>query len=68
MLTHLLVLYCRKSIRQSTRSYHKNKPETSAVPVEQNNSQAVNPFVARPMMDSFAPNKGKEDKKMFLSV
>ena len=42
-----------------TRSYHKNKPETSAVPVEQNNSQAVNPFVARPMMDSFAPNKRK---------
>ena len=46
-----------------TRSYHKNKSETAAVPAEQNNSQTINPFVARPMMDSFAPNKEKEDKK-----
>lgn len=46
-----------------TRSYHKNKTENPAVPTEQTQLQAVNPFVARPVMSNFAQNKDKEDKK-----
>lgn len=46
-----------------TRSYHKNKTENPAVPTEQTQQQAVNPFVARPVMNNFAQKKDKEDKK-----
>lgn len=48
-----------------TRSYHKNKPETAAIPVEQNlqTPQVTNPFAARPIISDFTQNKDKENKK-----
>nr|QGT49849.1 hypothetical protein Melaina855_2360 [uncultured Candidatus Melainabacteria bacterium] len=44
-----------------TRSYHKNKPENAIVPEQ--NIQTPNPFVARPMIDSFAPKENNDKKK-----